>query len=387
MRAYIYGRMYPSRKGSSRLSGCPTKQRRQPMEHYIGIDFHKQFSSVAVMDEKGAMLDERKLYHDQPEQLSAYFAQFKGSANVCLEATRNWYWLVDLLQEQGFTVKLVHAKKARIIAESTIKTDKIDARSLAHLDRCDFLPQAYIADPQTRSERELLRYHINLVKIQTSVKNRVHAILAKHNIQHNFSDLFGRAGREFLKVVPLPPTFHLELNGYLELLEHIVAILNRAKKEIVHHCRAWPEAALLTSAPGIGTLTGLLLAAEIADIDRFKNAKKLCCYGGLASSTHQSADKEFHGHIIKDSNKYIRYAVLEAVPHAIKQDPKLWRFYNKIQRAKGKNKARIATARKLLVTIYYMLKNRAPYQVVHNENMSQVNPRAVLGAVTATPLI
>src|SRR3989338_3967577 len=160
------------------------------MEHYIGIDFHKQFSSVAVMDEKGTMLDECKLYHDQPEQLSAYFAQFKGSANVCLEATRNWYWLVDLLQGQGLTVKLVHAKKARIIAESTIKTDKIDARVLAHLYRCNFLPEAYIANHQTRHERELLRYYISLVKIQTSVKNQVHAILSKHNIQHDFSDLF-----------------------------------------------------------------------------------------------------------------------------------------------------------------------------------------------------
>ncbi|MFC1590359.1 IS110 family transposase [Candidatus Omnitrophota bacterium] len=357
------------------------------MNHYIGIDFHKQFSSVAVMDEKGTMIDERKLYHDRSEELTAYFSQFGHNTNVTLEATRNWYWIVDLLQEHGMNVKLVHAKKARIIAESTIKTDKIDARVLAHLDRCDFLPQAYISDPQTRSERELLRYHINLVKIQTSVKNRIHAVLSKHNIQHNFSDLFGRAGREFLRTMHLPPVFRLELNGYLELLENIAAILQRAKKEIARHCRIWPEATLLTSAPGIGTLTGLLLAAEIADINRFANCKKLCCYSGLASSTRQSANKEFHGRIIKDSNKYIRYAVLEAVPHAIKKDPKLWRFYNKIQRTKGKNKARIATARKLLVIIYYMLKHRAPYQVAHNNNMVQVNPRSGLGAVSATPSI
>jgi len=357
------------------------------VNHYIGIDFHKQFSSVAVMDERGNMTDKRKLYHDRIEERAAYFSQFGHGTHVALEATRNWYWLVDLLQERGMNVKLAHAKKARIIAESTIKTDKIDARILAHLDRCNFLPQAYIADPQTRAERELLRYHINLVKIQASVKNRIHAILAKHNIQHNFSDLFGRAGQEFLKGVRILPVFRLELNGYLDFLDNIATILQRAKKEIARHCRAWPEAALLTSAPGIGALTALLLAAEIADIGRFKDSKKFCCCGGLASSTHQSADKEFHGRIIKDSNKYIRYAVLEAVPHAIKKDPKLWRFYSKIQRTKGKNKARIATARKLLVIIYYMLKRRAPYKIAHNENMVQVNPRAVLEAVTATPSI
>ena len=171
------------------------------MGYYIGIDFHLQFSSVAVMDEQGTMIDSRKIYHDQPEELTAYFSQYKGQANVCLEATRNWYWIVDLLQEQGFKVKLVHAKKVRIIAESTIKTDKIDARVLAHLDRCNFLPTAYIVDHKTRQERELLRYHISLVKIQTSVKNRIHVILAKHNIHHGFSDLFNKSGREFLKTL------------------------------------------------------------------------------------------------------------------------------------------------------------------------------------------
>lgn len=353
------------------------------MSHYIGVDFHNQFSFVSVMDDKGMIQDERKLYHDQPEEMLAYFRQFQGEVHVCLEATRNWYWLVDALQDQGLDVKLVHAKKTRIIAESTIKTDKIDAGVLAHLNRCNFLPVAYIADKQTRGERELLRYHISLIKVQTAVKNRIHAILAKHNIRHNFSDLFGRSGREFLQTLELPEVFHLKLKGYLELLTKVSELLVKAKREIEHHCRAWPEADLLTTIPGIGELTGLLLAAEIADIKRFGSVKKFCCYGGLASSTHQSADKKYNGHIIKDANKYIRYAVLEAVPHAIKQDPRLFRFHSKLERTKGKKRARIATARKILVAVYYMLKNNTPYQIERKSHIRQVNPPLLLGAVTA----
>jgi len=353
------------------------------MSNYIGIDFHKQFSQVAVMDDKGKIIDERRLDHDRREELTAYFSQFGRETSVAIEATRNWYWLVDLLQEHNMDVKLVHAKKVRIIAESTIKTDKVDARTLAHLDRCNFLPQAYIASPETRSERELLRYHISLIKVQSSIKNRVHSILSKHNIQHNFTDLFGRAGREFLKVVELPPIFRLELNGYLEILDKVGTVLNQAKKEIERHCRAWPEADLLTTTPGIGDYGGLLLAAEIADINRFSTVKKFCCYGGTASSTHQSANTQYNGHIIKDSNKYIRFVVLEAVPHAIRKDTKLWRFYSKIEKRKGKKKAKIATARKLLVIIYHMLKNRVPYKIVHNDHICQANPCAKLGTLVA----
>lgn len=353
------------------------------MSNYIGIDFHKQFSQVAVMNDKGRILDERRLEHDQREELLTYFSQFERETSVALEATRNWYWLVDLLQEQGLDVKLVHAKKARIIAESTIKTDKVDARTLAHLNRCNFLPEAYIASPEIRSERELLRYHISLIKIQSSIKNRIHAILSKHNIQHGFTDLFGRAGREYLKTLTLPSIFSLELNGYLVILDQVAAILQQANKEIKQHCRACPEAELLTTAPGIGNYGALLLAAEIADINRFSTVKKFCCYGGTAASTHQSANTEYHGHIIKDSNKYIRFVVLEAVVHAIKQDPKIFRFYKKIERKQGKKKARIATARKLLVIIYYMLKNRVPYKIEHTKQICQVNPCAKLGTTVA----
>lgn len=95
---------------------------------------------------------------------------------------------MDYLQGLDLDVKLVHAKKARVIAENTTKTDKIDARILAHLDRCNFLPQAYITEKKTRSQRELLRYYMGLVSIRTGVKNRVHTILAKNNVKHDFSD-------------------------------------------------------------------------------------------------------------------------------------------------------------------------------------------------------
>ena len=115
-------------------------------KYYIGVDFHKKQSTVTVMNKEGIIKDESKLHHNDKKAIADYFLSFGKGSSVSVEATRNWYWFVDLLQDLNMDVKLVHAKKARIIAESTIKTDKIDARVLSHLDRCNFLPQSYITD-------------------------------------------------------------------------------------------------------------------------------------------------------------------------------------------------------------------------------------------------
>ena len=349
------------------------------MKYYIGVDFHMQHYSVAVMDREGNVMDEKKLYHSDQKELFNYFSSFDKDTSVALEATRNWYWFVDSLQGIGLDVKLVHAKKARIIAESTIKTDKIDAKALAHLNRCNFLPVAYIADKDVRSLRELLRYYMSLVKIRSSVKNRIHAILAKNNIHHGFSDLFGKAGMLFLNNIDIQAIYRLELNGYLNVLNNLKEQIHQAQLEIKSRCKESNYAKLLITVPGISFFTGLLLSVEIANISRFLTHKKLCCYAGLASSTHQSADKTYHGHIIKDSNKYIRYALIEAVPIAVKKDPKLWLFYTNVMRSKGRTKAKIAVARKLLITIYYMLKFNKEYQI----NNSRVNSKTKLGTNVA----
>lgn len=359
------------------------------MENHIGVDFHMQYSSVAVANKEGDIVDERKLYHTDEEALVEYFSSFDNKTPIALEATRNWYWFVDLLQELDMDVKLVHAKKAKIIAESTIKTDKVDARILAHLNRCNFLPQAYIADKDIRHKRELLRFYMSLVKIRSSIKNRVHAVLAKHNIHHGFSDLFGRAGVEFLRELNLSPVFKMKLDGYLKLLEDLKPLILSAQTKIKKECEESAYAKHLVTIPGISYFSALVLAAEIADIKRFKSCKKLCSYAGLASTTHQSADKVYHGHIIKDSNKYIRYVLVEAVPHAVKKDPKLWAYYQNVLRKKGRGKAKISVAAKLLKAIYQILKNDTDYQIGGyrtkgkvNHNF-QVNSKTKLGAIKA----
>ena len=355
------------------------------MRYYIGVDFHKQFSFVTVMDPNGNILEQQQLNHLNVSYIREFFSRFAPNASVSVEATRSWYWFVDLLQDLGLSVNLVHPKKTRIIAESTIKTDKIDASVLAHLDRCNFLPKAFIPDLQSRSLRELLRYHLSLVKFRTATKNKIHALLAKLNIHHPYTDLFGKAGLEFLSHLNLPDIFRLELNGYTNLLNHLKDSIDAVALVIQNSCCKSPMASRLFNVPGLGHFSSLLLAAEISDIKRFLSFKKFCSYAGLAPSTHQSGSKIYHGRIIKDSNTYIRYTLIEAVPHAVKKDNSLYFFYNRIAKKRGINKARIATARKLAKIIYFMLSKNQEYYLNKAVSHSRVSPYTKLGTA-AFPL-
>lgn len=147
----------------------------------------------------------------------------------------------------------------------------------------------------------------------------------------------------------------------MKTIETLEEVIKASEKEIKKQAVLDDNAKLLMTIPGISYFSGLLLSMEIGDINRFANYRKLCCYSGVVSSTHQSADKQYHGHIIKDSNKYIRWCLIEAVNKAKNKDPRLKWFYDKIMRKKGKPKARIATARKLLISIYFMLRNKKVY--------------------------
>jgi hypothetical protein len=111
---------------------------------HIGIDMHKRFSEVAALDDVGKVISRQKLYHDDRTSLVEYFRNAGSDAIATLEASRSWYWLSDLIQDTGIELKLAHPKKVRLIAEATIKTDKIDAWTLAQLERTGFLPEAYI---------------------------------------------------------------------------------------------------------------------------------------------------------------------------------------------------------------------------------------------------
>lgn len=157
------------------------------------------------------------------------------------------------------------------------------------------------------------------------------------------------------KGVVLPGEDNRLLISELELLEVLKQKISQSDGIVKELGKEDKRAKLLRSIPGLGPFFSVLVAKEIDDISRFKGGKKLCVYAGLVPSTYASGGKVFHGRITKQGNKWLRWAVIEAVPHAIKSDPALYAYYEKLRIKKGNNAAKVATARRLLTIIYRVL--------------------------------
>ncbi len=183
---------------------------------WIGIDLHRRRSQIAVIDEQGELTISKRIVNDRDT-----FRELLGdpaSAHVVLEATCGWEWLAELLEEANYDVHLAHPLRTRAIASARVKTDAIDAKTLAQLLRAGMFPEAYIAPRDLRDLRELLRHRATLTRMRSAVKNRVHAILAKHGIANEHSDLFGKGGREFFATLELRDAPRRRLDSLISLI-------------------------------------------------------------------------------------------------------------------------------------------------------------------------
>jgi transposase len=187
-------------------------------QHYLGVDLHRRRTYVALMDREGQIIDQRRLPNDA---MPDYAAQLPANTFAVLEATTNWSYMYDVLEEHVDQVVMAHPRRVRAIASARIKTDKIDATTLAHLARADLLPTAYAPPIEIRELRDLVRHRAKLVRERTRHKNRIHTILSKSNLHAPCTDLFGKKGRVFLETIhdQLSATHQLLLDNYLTMID------------------------------------------------------------------------------------------------------------------------------------------------------------------------
>jgi len=336
----------------------------------VGVDVHKRICQACLKDERGSIIEELRFPNNQ-EGASRLATVIKkhGDARVALESTGNlWVKLYDRLDEEdNIDVILTNPKKTRVIAEAKIKNDKLDARLLADLVRADLVARSYVPPKDIRMQRALLRERISLVESRTMIKNRIHALLDKYEIQPTYTDMFGKKGREWLRSLNLPGIDQTILEVNLQRLEESEAHIDAFTHKIAQEAVEKPQVRLLMGFTGIDYYSAMLLASEIGDVKRFPSAKKLVSYAGLAPGIRQSADRTVHGHIVKDGNKRIRRILVEAAQHASRHDQRLRPFYLRILKRRGYQRAIVAVARKMLVAIYHVLSKNEAYHGVRGE--------------------
>ncbi len=286
--------------------------------------------------------------------------------HVVLESTTNSRGIARMLAAYGreagidLTVEVLDARRLRVIAESVCKTDGVDARVLNELAASNLkLPVCYMPDDEEFALREHLRARSDLVRIRTMFKNRVHAVLHRRAILAPQADLFGAAGREFLRQLSLDEAGRAILTGYLEGVDQIDALVQESTaslKELARSPRWAKPAALLQTMPGVGLLTALTILSELGDLKRFRSRAAVANYAGLTPVIRNSNEKHYTGGISHRGSTHLRAMLVEAAWMSEPRVPAYHDLFERVAWRRGKATAIVAVARRMLEDAYTMLK-------------------------------
>lgn len=296
--------------------------------------------------------------------LQRYFEQFRGPVQVAVEACSFWPAFREAVGQRA-EVRLVHPQRVKAIAAAKLKNDRIDSGILAHLLRCELLPQAWMADAETQALRQQVRLRASLVRQRTRCKNQVHAILHQQGLRFAGSDLFGCAGRVWLAKAEMPAGARSAVKVHLKLIDEFTRQIAGQDRRLERLRKQDIRAQWLETIPGIGKYSSLLLLAEIGDVQRFANKRALCHYAGLIPWMRESADKHRSGGITRMGSPWLRWILVEAAQTAIRTAPEIKAWFQRLARRKHKHTAVVAVARKLLVAVWSMLHDAEVYDPGH----------------------
>jgi transposase len=331
-------------------------------QRFVGLDVHKRTVEACVLDSAGAIVH-REAFACTPAELERFARAWGGpAAAAALEATSNTWAVCGVLSPLFGKVRVSNPLKTKAIAQASVKTDKVDARVLAQLLRCDYLPGVWSADEATRRLRQQVARRTALVQDRTAVKNRIHSALAAELIAVPVSRLYGPTGLDWLREVPMHEQARRFVDSDLRLLEAQEEEIALLDKELAAAAHQSAQAKLLMTLPGVDYPVAMTLLAALGDLSRFPDGDHAASYLGLTPGTKQSADHCYHGPITKQGNSHARWMLVEAAQHLDKHAGPLGVFFRRLARKKNRNVAVVATARKLVTIAYLMLKNNEPYR-------------------------
>ncbi len=324
------------------------------MGHYVGVDLHRRRSVIVVLDDAGERLWSKRIDND-PVTLAAEIAKAGPEPEVVLEATWGWNWAADVIAEAGGRVHLAHPLGIKGFENRRVKNDHLDAELLADLLRMGRLPEAWIAPQSTRELRELVRYRRKMSQLRAGLKSQVHSVLGKEGLLQPMG-LWTKGGAGWLDDLELADGFADRIDSLRRLIKTYDREIARIDARLHARLKGDTGYEAVQAIHGVGRVFAAVFVAEIGDVHRFDNSKRLCSWAGLTPRHRESDTSITRGSITKQGSRLVRWAAVEAVVKSHGGDP-IKDHFRRVAERGGVNKGRVAAARKLLTLVFYGLRD------------------------------
>lgn len=261
-----------------------------------------------------------------------------------------------------------------VIRRSVKKTDRHDARAIAFFLSKDMLPEARQKEEEKEQLASLISTRDQLVKLRVSLLGKVHGMFVRHGLKIKREVLTSQKGfKSHTTSYKWSPLEQIEIDIIQNQLHSLLGDIKKLEKEIKIFAQTINGYDNLISIKGVGPLSAAVMLTHIGQIADFKDPGKLAAYFGITPRVNQSNMVCTIGRITKRGNKIARTTLVQCTLIAKRYSPYLNSFYEKVKAKRGTGKAIIATARKLLNTIFYTLKNNWVFEDFPNFKFKSCN--------------
>lgn len=328
---------------------------------FFGLDLHKSFIQVAMISSDGKDYKTWKI-ETTPDSIIQFCKELSSDDKVVMETTFNTWMVYSVIKENcKASIVVANSMQVKAIAHAKVKTDKVDAKILAHLLKCDFIPEVHVPEKSIWEIRKLISHRKLIGKQRTALANSLKSVF-NNNLLNAPRLLFGPQGQKWIQEQNLSEMDKFLVENIVSLVSEIDKQLKKIDEKLIE-LGAWnEEVKILMTIPGIGVNSAMCILSSIEDIERFKTPEQLSSYFGLTPRISQSANHCYHGRISKAGNSTARWYLVEAANQLAINGTPLSATYYKIRKKKGHNIAVTALARKITVLIWHMLKKKEPYR-------------------------
>jgi transposase len=322
------------------------------MTLYIGVDIHARQQTLSYLDTEDGTTGQLELQHEG-DDVKGFYSQFQGEVIIGIEACGYTNWFEELMEQLGHKLLVGDAAEIRRLARRRQKNDRRDADLLLDLLVHNEFPALFRYSRESREVLRQLRYRHKLVKLRTMVANTLHALAINAGLSLR-AKLLTKSGRQQLRTLQLSTISEQQRDELLSLADELTKRIQTVEQWLQVQAKRDPRVLRLQTHPGVGLLTSLCLVHTLGDLSRFSSTRKVAAYVGFDPMEDSSAERKAYGGISKAGSRLLRYLLVEAGQTAAKDDEHLKQFYRRLLPRRGKARAKVAVARKLLIRCFIM---------------------------------